>query len=227
MCGRNIDRHIICRVLNRSKCINLFPHRKNNDTTRMLSRSTTHPDTSKYDPVNFTVSLMYAALFIIIFDITECRLIRQRTDRSCLKGLSLPEDNFGVFMCLTLVLSGKVQVDIRLFISLKPQERLKRNIKPFFGKRFSAARTELIRHITSASAGKRFYQIRIKIAVLAMFAQIMRMQRVNLRNTGHCRNERTSDRSTRSDQVAVFVGFPNQLLRNDIHHSIPIADNGI
>lgn len=85
----------------------------------MLSRSTTHPDTSKYDPVNFTVSLMYAALFIIIFDITECRLIRQRTDRSCLKGLSLPEDNFGVFMCLTLVLSGKVQVDIRLFISLK------------------------------------------------------------------------------------------------------------
>ena len=62
----------------------------------MLSRSTTHPDTSKYDPVNFTVSLMYAALFIIIFDITECRLIRQRTDRSCLKGLSLPEDNFGV-----------------------------------------------------------------------------------------------------------------------------------
>lgn len=60
-----------------------------------------------------------------------------------------------------------------------------------------------------------------------MFAQIMRMQRVHLRNTGHCRNERTSDRSTRSDQVAVFVGFPNQLLRNDIHHSIPIADNGI
>ena len=48
----------------------------------MLSRSTTHPDTSKYDPVNFTVSLMYAALFIIILDITECRLIRQRTDRS-------------------------------------------------------------------------------------------------------------------------------------------------
>ena len=91
MCGRNIDRHIICRMLNRGKCINLFPHRKNNDTTRMLSRSTTHPDTSKYDPVNFTVSLMYAALFIIIFDITECRLIRQRTDRSCLKGLSLPE----------------------------------------------------------------------------------------------------------------------------------------
>lgn len=87
----------------------------------MLSRSTTHPDTSKYDPVNFTVSLMYAALFIIIFDITECRLIRQRTDRSCLKGLSLPEDNFGVFMCLTLVLSGKVQVDIRLFISLNPR----------------------------------------------------------------------------------------------------------
>ena len=79
----------------------------------MLSCSTAHADTSKYNPVNFTVSLMYTALFIIIFDITECRLICQRTDRSCLKGLSLPEDNFGVFMCLTLVLSGKVQVDIR------------------------------------------------------------------------------------------------------------------
>ena len=145
MCGRNIDRHIICRMLNRSKCINLFPHRKNNDTTRMLSRSTTHPDTSKYDPVNFTVSLMYAALFIIIFDITECRLIRQRTDRSCLKGLSLPEDNFGVFMCLTLVLSGKVQVDIRLFISLESKERLERDIKSRFFQRLAAVRADGVR----------------------------------------------------------------------------------
>ena len=32
-------------------------------------------------------------------------------------------------MCLTLVIPGKVQIDIRLFVSLKSKECLKRNIK--------------------------------------------------------------------------------------------------
>ena len=65
VCGCNVHRHIVGRMLDGGKGINLFSHRQHHDTTRMLSRSTTHPDTSKYDPVNFTVSLMYAALFII------------------------------------------------------------------------------------------------------------------------------------------------------------------
>ena len=128
MCGRNIDRHIICRMLNRGKCINLFPHRKNNDTTRMLSCSTAHADTSKYNPVNFTVSLMYTALFIIIFDITECRLICQRTDGSRTERLTGAENNLCVFVCLTLVITGEVQVDIRLFVAVEAQEGLEGDI---------------------------------------------------------------------------------------------------
>ena len=41
-----------------------------------------------------------------------------------------PKDYFCIFMCLTLILTGEVQVDIRLFVSLESQESLKRNIKP-------------------------------------------------------------------------------------------------
>ncbi len=71
-------------------------------------------------------------------------------------------------MRLTLILTGKVQVDIRLFVSLESQERLKRNIKPVFYQLLATDRTDLIRHITSASPGERLDLRRIKVAVLAV-----------------------------------------------------------
>ena len=39
------------------------------------------------------------------------------------------ENNLCVFVRLTLVITGEVQVDIRLFVSLESKERLKRDIK--------------------------------------------------------------------------------------------------
>ena len=85
---------------------------------------------SLHDPVDLAVSLVHTTLLVIIFHITERCLIRQRTDRSGTEGLSRTEDYFCIFMCLTLILTGEVQVDIRLFVSLESQESLKRNIKP-------------------------------------------------------------------------------------------------
>ena len=35
-------------------------------------------------------------------------------------------------MCIALILTGKIKVNIRLFISLKSKERFKRNIKPIY-----------------------------------------------------------------------------------------------
>ena len=125
----NIGIHIICRMLYRGEGIDIFTERKNDDTARMLSGGSPDTRTSLYDPVDLAVSLVHATLFVIIFHITERCLVRQRTDGSGTEGLSRTEDNLCIFVCLTLVLTGEIQVDIRLLVSLKSKERLKRNIK--------------------------------------------------------------------------------------------------
>ena len=171
----------------------------------MLSGRSTHADTTADNTVNLTVSLVDAALLVIILHITKRSLVRKRTDGSRFKRLSLTKDNLRIFMCLTLILSGEVKVDIRLLVSLKSEECLERNIKSFLRQWFAASRTDLIRHIAAASSGIRFYQIRIKITVFTMLAQIMRMQRIYLRDTGHCRDKRTAYGASRSYQIAILV----------------------
>ena len=93
-------------MLDRGEFVNLFPIRKNDDSARVLSRGSSYADTALYNTVDFTRSFMLAAFLIIILDIAICRLIRQCTNRSRTEGLTLSEDNFGIFMCLTLILSA-------------------------------------------------------------------------------------------------------------------------
>ena len=61
--------------------------------------------------------------------ITIRRLIRQSTDGTCTEGLPGAEDNLRIFVRLGLILSGEIQINIRLLISLKAQEGFKGNIK--------------------------------------------------------------------------------------------------
>ena len=124
--------HIICRMLHRGKRINIFPERKYDDSARMLPRRPSDSDTSLYDTVNLTVSLMNAPFLVIIFYITKRCLIRQRTDRTGTERLTVSKNNLCIFMCLTLIIAGKIQIDIRLFISLKSKKCLKWNIKALF-----------------------------------------------------------------------------------------------
>ena len=145
MSRNNIGCHIVGRMLNRCKGINLFPHRQYYDTSRMLSGSPVDSHAALHNPVYLTISLMHTMLFIIILYITECGFICQRTNGSGTEGLSRAEDNLSIFMSLGLVLTGEIQVDIRLLVSLKSQERLKRNIKSVFMELFSAHRAQLVR----------------------------------------------------------------------------------
>ena len=135
------------------------------------------PDTALYNPVDFAVSLLASALFKIIFHITERRLIRQRADRTGTERLSCAENNFRIFMRLTLIFAGKVQVDIRLLIPLKSEERFKRDIETVLNQRLSADRAHFIRHIAAAVSGKGFDLRRIKIVIMAFRAPIMGAQR--------------------------------------------------
>ena len=181
--------HIVCGMLHRRKGVDVLSHRQNDDTAGMLSRASAHARTALYNPVDFAVSLLASALFKIIFHITKRRLIRQCADRTGTERLSCAENNFRIFMRLTLIFAGKVQVDIRLLIPLKSKERFKRNIETVLNQRLSADRAHFIRHIAAAVSGKGFDLRRIKIVIMAFRAPIMGAQGIYLRNPRHERHQ--------------------------------------
>ena len=130
-------------------------------------------------------------------------------------------------MSLGLVLTGEIQVDIRLLVSLESQERLKRNIKSVFMELFSAHRAQLVRHIDSRLTGIGLNLITVKVHIMAFAAIIMGAQGVNLRDSRHSRHKGASYGSTGAYQVSILHRLPYQLLRNDVHYGKSVFDNGV
>ena len=151
--GHDIRMHIISRVLYRSKRVDILSQRQNDDSTRVLAGAPADTGTSLYDPVDLAGTLSLSPLLKIIFHKSKGRLIRQSTNGAGPICLTVTEDNLCILVRIALVVSGKVQVNIRLLVSLKPKECLKGDIKPVFYKFFSAHRAILVRHIHAAASG--------------------------------------------------------------------------
>jgi len=173
VCGYGIRGHIIRRMLYRGEGVNILPQRQYNDTAGMLTGTSPHSGTSGSDTVDLAGPLMNATFFKIILHITESSLIRQGCNGSGTESLSCAEDNLRVFMRLGLVLTGEVQVDIRLLISLESQERLERNIKAILMKFLSTHRADLVRHIDSRFTGVGFDLFTVEIHIMTLAAIIM------------------------------------------------------
>ena len=229
MCGNDIAVYIIGRMLHRRKFLDLLTHGQYDDSSRMLARSTTDAGATLHNTVDLTVTLVLSPLFIIILHITKCGLFRKGTNGSCLECLAFSEDNLRIPVSIGLVFSGKVQVDIRLLISFETKECLKRDIKSFFVHLGATFRADLIRHVTPCHTCVFFYLRRIKIAVFTVRirTEIMRRQRIYLRDTGHSRCQGRTYRTSGTYQITILIGFPYQFLCNDIHHRITIGDNGV
>ena len=226
--GRNNIRGLIVgRMLHRGEGIDVLTVRQYDDTAGMLSGGSVNTGTSCNDTVDLTVTFMYTLFFVIVFYITKSGFFRQRTYGAGTEGLPRAENYFRIFVGLTLVLTGEVQVDIRLLISLKSQKGLKGDIKSLFFQRFSAHRTVFIRHITAGTAGKAFDQIRIKIIIMTGFTIVVGMQRIYLSNTRHGGRKRRTDTASGAYKISVFVGLPHQFLGNDIHNRVPVGNNGV
>src|SRR5699024_8396788 len=121
-----------------------------------------------------TVTLPAASLFIVILHEPECGLIGQSADCPGTEGLPFPENDFRIFVCLALIVSGEIEVNVRLLIPLESKESLKRNIKSIFDQRCTADRTFFIFHIPSASSGKFLYFFRVKVTVMTVRTIVMR-----------------------------------------------------
>ena len=53
----------------------------------------------------------------------------------------------------------------------------------------------------------------------------MCLQRIDLRDTGHGRCKRGTNRTTGTYKVTILVRLPYKLLCNDIHYGIPIGND--
>ena len=87
----------------------------------------TSPDTgtSLRDPLNLAAPLALFMFLIVVLHKTICCLVCKGSDGSRLKRVSFPEENLCVFMGFLLIVTGEVQVNIRLLVSLESEERLK------------------------------------------------------------------------------------------------------
>ena len=122
-------------MLHRRKCIYLISYRQYDNSSRMLSCGSSYIYAAFGNPF-YLVSSLYnrsSKLFTLFFKIfvykTLRRLFSNSTNCSGFKCLSFSKYNLCICMCFTLVFIRKVKIDIRLFITLKSQECLKRYIK--------------------------------------------------------------------------------------------------
>ena len=157
MGGDDISSHIIGRMLHRCKGVNILSKRQYNDTAWMLTRTSAHACAARCQTHHLCRPFMDVSLFKIIFHISKSCLIRYRTHCTGTECLTCPKNHFGISMGFTLVFPGKVQINIRLLVSFKSKERLKRNVKSVFLHWFATLWTNFIRHITSGASGKCFY----------------------------------------------------------------------
>ena len=123
-----------------------------------------------------------------------------------------------------LVFTGKVEVDIRRLIALKAQEHLKRDQETLLAVLCPADGADLVRHVHAAGVGR---AVHVEIAVAAVGANVVRLERVDLRDARHRGDERGADRTARADEVAVAVGLVHQALRHEIERGKPVADDGL
>ena len=74
----------------------------------MLAGRPAYTDAALHNAVDLAVSLMDTALLVIALYKTKRSLICKRTDGPCTEGLAFSEDNLGIIMRLTLVLTREV-----------------------------------------------------------------------------------------------------------------------
>ncbi len=166
-------RHIIRRVLHRRKGKDLFAQGKHDDPARVLSRGSPDPHAAGQDALNLAPPFVDALILIVMRHIAVGRLICQRAYRPGPEGLAFSENHLGIAVRPALVFSGEIQVNIRLLVALKAQERLKRDIKSILFKRFAAHRAEPVRHIAAGHAGKLPHLLGIKVIEMAVWAVVM------------------------------------------------------
>ena len=173
MCRHLIRRLVIRRLLDRCETVDLLRIRCNDDTSRVLAGGTLYAQTMLHDAVHFRLSHGDSTPLTETLDITEHRLLRIGGDSPRTEGMVLTEHLTDKGVSPGLVIAGEVKIDIRLLISLKPEEGLEGDIMPLLDQLVTAFRTVTIRHVTSGHARISLHLFGIKIHKMTLRTDIV------------------------------------------------------
>ena len=221
--GNDIRIGIIRRVLHRAEIIHLVFIGNNDHSARVLPSGTLNAGTALDQSVFLSICYRLTPFLQKMLHISESGLVLYGTDGACLKYMVTPEQFFGVPMCTRLILVGKIQVNVRLFVSIKAEKCLKRNLVPVLIHFFPTDRTVFMWQIKAGA----ITAIGNKLTILALTAKVMGRQWVYLRNTSHSSNKGGTDRTSGSDLIAVLIRTVNQLLGYHVQYCEAMLGNRI
>ena len=222
MGGNCIRCTVICRMLNRAEIFYALIIRNNYQTAWMLTCGPACTDTTSCQTVFLSGTGLNSILLQILQYEAVGGLICQCTNRAGTEHLGLTEHLNRVTMGTCLIFTGEVQVDIGNFTAAVPQECFKGNIETILYIFRAADRTNLVRHIRTATVTA--IHNKLIIEALRVGTTIMRWQSVNLCDTGHIGHQRGTDRASGAHQIAVFKASLDQFLGRHINHVI-LAQN--
>ena len=73
----------------------------------------------------------------------------ERAYCSGFESMSAAEKHTDIAVRTRLVITGKIQIDIRLFVTIESKKGLERNVLPVYIHNLAAVRTLLLRHIVT------------------------------------------------------------------------------
>ena len=144
--------------------------RYNYNTSRMLTCCTLYTCTARNKAVNLCICRDFTFFVVIFFYKAVCCLFCNCTYCTCTENMPFTKKLFNILMCNRLIFSGKVKVDIRLFITLKAEECLEWYIMPVLNHWLSAFRAVFIRQVETATNRT----VCKKFVMLTLRANIMR-----------------------------------------------------
>ena len=157
-------------MLYRCKIIYFIIRWNNNHSSGVLTSCSFYSGTADRQSVFFSRICSLSGFFKIMFGITECSLRLHTAYSTGFKYIFRSEQFFGIPMSAALIFTGKVQIYIRRFITVKSQKCFKRNIMSVPLHIRSAFRTVLLRQIKTGTDTS----IRNKFTVLTFRTHIMR-----------------------------------------------------
>ncbi len=186
MCREHTRFRIVGRMLYRCKIVNIFVTWHDHNATWMLSSGSFYARAFFFEPNTFCGVDFDLVVFHIFLDKSIRRLVCHRTDRSRTEYIIFSKKFFGVFMRSGLIFARKVEVDVGFFVAFESKKNFKRNVMSFFLIFCAAVWTFFVWQIHSRCD----FSVFKKLAVLALFTNIVRRKWIYLGDVAHCRCKR-------------------------------------
>ena len=204
---------VVGRVLHGAEVLDLHVLRDDDESAGVLARGTLDAHQAHCETALLRLRYLQPALLEILEHIAVGRLFRQRAYRACAENVVGAEEFFSVLVSPGLVFAREVQVDIRHLVAAEAQEGLKGDVEALLAHLGAALGAILVGHVRAAAEARAGLEVR----VVAVRADVVRRERVDLRNAGHVGHDGRADAASAADKVAVSVRIRDKLLGRHVN----------